>query len=138
MALEARAHPRPWTRAAIEDELGRADGAALGLVDGDGALVGHCLVRRIVDEAWVMEIAVDPAARRCGHGRALLDEAERRARAWGTASLWLEVRAQNDAARGLYARCGFVEQGVRRGYYPAEQQGGTPDDAVLMAKPLTT
>jgi ribosomal-protein-alanine N-acetyltransferase len=45
--------------------------------------------------------------------------------------LWLEVRASNERARRLYARRGFAEVGLRRGYYPAAQ--GRREDAVVMS-----
>ena len=44
---------------------------------------------------------------------------------------WLEVRASNARARSLYARRGFNEVGLRRGYYPAAQ--GQREDAVVMS-----
>ncbi|GGI48149.1 ribosomal-protein-alanine acetyltransferase [Agromyces flavus] len=75
----------------------------------------------------VQTIAVDAAARGRGLGRALMhsliDEARRR----GAAELFLEVRADNPVARGLYASLGFEEIGVRRGYY---QPDGV--DAIVM------
>lgn len=65
----------------------------------------------------IQTIAVDPTRRGAGLGRALMhaliDEARRR----GAAELFLEVRADNPVARGLYESLGFAEIGVRRGYY---------------------
>jgi ribosomal-protein-alanine N-acetyltransferase len=43
------------------------------------------------------------------------------------------VRPSNSAARALYARAGFAEIGLRRGYYPA---GGGREDAVVMEMTL--
>jgi ribosomal-protein-alanine N-acetyltransferase len=75
----------------------------------------------------IQTIAVDPARRGAGLGRALMhaliDEARRR----GAAELFLEVRADNPVARTLYESLGFAEIGVRRGYY---QPDGV--DAVVM------
>jgi len=45
--------------------------------------------------------------------------------------VFLEVREDNQRARGLYLRRGFEEIGVRRGYY---QPSGT--DAIVMRKDL--
>jgi ribosomal-protein-alanine N-acetyltransferase len=45
------------------------------------------------------------------------------------AELWLEVRRSNHRARALYARRGFAEVGLRRGYYPG---AGRREDAVVM------
>lgn len=55
----------------------------------------------------VHDLAVLPASRRRGIGRALLVAAEQRARARGCAKLTLEVREDNTRARSLYQQCGF-------------------------------
>jgi ribosomal-protein-alanine N-acetyltransferase len=53
-------------------------------------------------------------------------------RAAGVTRLFLEVASTNDVARRLYADLGFVETGLRRGYF----RSGTVDDAVTMVKTL--
>jgi [ribosomal protein S18]-alanine N-acetyltransferase len=77
-------------------------------------------------DADVQTLAVRPSRQGAGVGSALFDallgEASRR----GCARVFLEVRADNDAAIGLYARRGFERAGVRRAYYT----DGT--DAVVM------
>jgi ribosomal protein S18 acetylase RimI-like enzyme len=55
----------------------------------------------------VHDLAVLPEHRGRGAGRALLEEAERRARARGSAKLTLEVHHSNEGAKRLYARFGF-------------------------------
>jgi ribosomal protein S18 acetylase RimI-like enzyme len=55
----------------------------------------------------IHDLAVLPAARGTGVGRALLAAAETRARALGCCKLTLEVRADNVRARSLYQRVGF-------------------------------
>jgi ribosomal-protein-alanine N-acetyltransferase len=54
---------------------------------------------------------------------------------WGQAqgvhSLWLEVRISNQRAIDIYTAFGFVQDGVRRDYYPA--QSGVREDAVVMS-----
>ena len=59
-----------------------------------------------------------------------MDRLEWQARQRGLAAIWLEVRASNTRARYLYGARGFVEQGIRRGYYPAA--GSRREDAVVM------
>ena len=49
------------------------------------------------------------------------------ARASGIKRWTLEVRAGNEAAKTLYDRFGFVENGIRKGYYDNPKE-----DAVLM------
>jgi [ribosomal protein S18]-alanine N-acetyltransferase len=57
------------------------------------------------------------AARRRGLGALLMAGALAQAVAGGAAAMLLEVAADNDAARALYARLGFEEVGRRRRYY---------------------
>ena len=57
----------------------------------------------------VHDLAVVPARRGDGIGRALLAEAEARARAAGCCKLTLEVQDDNHRARAVYARFGFTD-----------------------------
>ncbi len=97
----------------------------------DGELVGWAGVLVIADSAEVLTVGVIPVARRRGIARtlvdALLDEARRR----GSVEAFLEVRVDNPGARALYAIQGFVEVGVRPGYYDAGRV-----DAVVMRRVL--
>ena len=79
-------------------------------------------------EADVINLAVDPAARRHGLGRRLLGTALSYGRARGVPLVWLRVRAGNRGARVFYGRCGFVPVGRFRAYYDDPR-----DDAILMA-----
>jgi ribosomal protein S18 acetylase RimI-like enzyme len=57
----------------------------------------------------IHDLAVVPAHRGKGVGRALLREAETRARERGCCKLTLEVQDTNVRARGLYASFGFED-----------------------------
>ena len=91
---------------------------------------GMILARVAADEAEVLTLAVDPAVRRQGLGRALLEQAMVTARQRGAGALFLEVASGNGPGRALYAAAGFVTVGSRRGYYPC---GG---DALVLRRPL--
>jgi ribosomal-protein-alanine N-acetyltransferase len=83
--------------------------------------------------ADVLTIAVAEDCWGRGIGSALLDALTGEARRRRCAEVFLEVRKDNPRARGLYLRRGFVEIGVRRGYYqPANV------DAIVMRKDLVT
>ena len=96
-----------------------AEGAA-------GRLLGYGLLR-CFDEAEIIMIASDPACRRQGIGRALLEALKTEAKRRNTGSIFLEVREGNEAARAMYRQGGFAEAGRRRGYYHAPAE-----DAVIM------
>jgi ribosomal-protein-alanine N-acetyltransferase len=115
-AVERAAAHRPWTRDAIDRHL--AEDGPRGLVALEqGRVVGHLLGAVAADEAELHTLAVHPTARRKGIGASLLRAAEAAWRDAGATAAWLEVRADNAPARALYLRAGWVETGVRRGYY---------------------
>lgn len=92
----------------------------LGLPGGFGLVVpeaGFVLARAAAGEAEILTLAVVPAARRRGHGAALLAAALAAALARGAAAIFLEVAAGNAAALGLYQGFGFAPVGRRRRYY---------------------
>ncbi|MET9328142.1 ribosomal protein S18-alanine N-acetyltransferase [Tsukamurella sp. NPDC003166] len=106
----------PWPASAFAPERHTRFFAAR---DG-GHLVGYAgiglLGNSFFPESEVLTIGVDPAyqGRRVGYAllRTLLDEADRHGGA-----VFLEVRTDNDPARTLYERNGFVTVGVRKNYY---------------------
>jgi len=81
----------------------------------------------MVDEAHLSNIAVRESHRRHGVAEHLLIAALDVAIERNAAFMTLEVRPSNAAAQALYEKCGFVEVGVRRGYYSDNKE-----DAVLM------
>jgi ribosomal-protein-alanine N-acetyltransferase len=62
---------------------------------------------------YVDALATDPAFRRRGAARALLDQAEREASARGLTSIALDTTMTNEGARALYAAAGFDEVAYR-------------------------
>lgn len=124
IALERRAFPTPWSLAMFVLELSKASGICLAALR-DGELVGHLICSRY-DTVWhIMNVAVDPSARREGVASALLRELVDRV--GEGAQITLEVRPSNDGAIALYERFGFLSAGCRRRYY---QDNG--EDALVM------
>jgi ribosomal protein S18 acetylase RimI-like enzyme len=58
-------------------------------------------------------LGVLPEARRLGVARALMEEAERRARAAGKTRITLHTTERMEAARTMYERLGFVRAADR-------------------------
>jgi [ribosomal protein S18]-alanine N-acetyltransferase len=91
-------------------------------------------------DAEVMTIAVAPAAQQQGIGGRLLAALIEGARQRGAGRLLLEVRADNVAARSLYAATGFDQVGTRAGYYHGSgPEGGTGHgvDALILSLDLS-
>ncbi|HEU4959491.1 MAG TPA: ribosomal protein S18-alanine N-acetyltransferase [Sphingomonas sp.] len=104
-----------WTPSQVAGVLAMP-GVWLTIAELDGAPAGFAVTRAIADEAELLLLAVRPAVRRRGVGRALLKSATAEARSRGVAHMHLEVRAGNDAIV-LYRSAGFVKVGERRDYY---------------------
>ncbi|MBX9035007.1 ribosomal protein S18-alanine N-acetyltransferase [Gordonibacter massiliensis (ex Traore et al. 2017)] len=131
MGIEVASFRDPWTPLAFALELRHNPCAhyAAAVVDGDVA--GYLGWWGTPEGAAIVRVAVDPALRKAGVGRALVEQAARRAREEGHAALKLEVRAGNAVACAFYARLGFLVVAVRAGYYD-----DPPEDALVMALPL--
>jgi [ribosomal protein S18]-alanine N-acetyltransferase len=135
-ALEVAAQPLPWSDDQLLLELVNDNATVLGMLDSEHGLIAHVVMRRMVDELWVLNICVHPDHRRHGHARALLDSAMQHGRAKLMTSLWLEVREGNAAARALYASLGLAETAKRPEYYPPIPPSTTRETAVLMSRSL--
>jgi len=117
-ALAAAGFSDPWSEGAFLEEL-RAPDASLTVARApDGEVVGYLALRCAADEVHVLSLAVDPARRRQGAGRALLLSGLARAAAGGARLAHLEVRPGNAGALAFYERFGFQAVGRRRRYYP--------------------
>ena len=99
----------------------------------EGAVAGFIVSRLVADELHINNVAIRPEFRRRGIAAELLKAVLREGRRNGARLAFLEVRAGNAAAQGLYRCCGFQVTGRRRHYYnhPAE-------DALLMSLLLET
>lgn len=129
-AVEAGAYSFPWTRGNFIDSLA-AGYLAWVLASRAEGIVGHLVAMAGVDEMHLLNLTVAARWQRHGLARRMLDALEAHCRAAGLSMLWLEVRQSNERARALYARRGFAEVGLRRGYYPAPQS--KREDAVVMS-----
>ena len=116
--------PRPWAAA----EFAELTANPMCFVIGDAR--GFAMGRAVAGEAELLTLAVDPLLRRQGIGATLVQNFLTAARGRGAESAFLEVIEDNHAARELYLKAGFVETGLRRGYYHCPQNGRR--DAVVM------
>ncbi len=119
--IEARSFSQPWSRQIFDRELKNkwSTGfvAYIPGVDGRRWAVGYVVAWLVVGEVHILNLAVDPSARRRGVGRALMIHVLTSFEAKGATKATLEVRRSNVGAQALYESLGFVRAGVRRGYY---------------------
>ena len=127
-ALEQECFSLPWTREQLEGEL-PDEGHEFLVAEENAELLGYIGMMSVLDEGYISNVAVMPAARRGGIGRTLVREMLARAETRGLSFVTLEVREHNDAAIALYAGEGFLPVGRRRGYYERPRE-----DALLMTR----
>lgn len=126
--LEKKCFSMPWSEKAIASE--QQNPLSLWLVAVvDGQFAGYIGSQSVIDEADVMNVAVDDAFRRMGIASALVSALVTELSMRGVHSLTLEVRASNDVAKSLYAKLGFVQVGRRPNYYSAPKE-----DALILRK----
>jgi len=116
------------TATTITEHLGRGGGAVLEI---DGGMVGVVLWNEEDGALYIGRLSVDPARRRQGIARALMDEAEREARRRGMTRMTLGVRLELNENRRLFRSCGF-EDAVFKSH-----DGFTEPTWVLMERRLT-
>jgi ribosomal-protein-alanine N-acetyltransferase len=130
IAIERRSFPTPWSLAMFVLELSKPSGVCLAAVESQ-QVVGYLICSRYT-EAWhLMNIAIDPAARRRGLGTGLIEAMLERA--GREAPYTLEVRESNIPAIALYEQFGFRSAGTRRRYYR-----DTGEDAMIMWRTAET
>ncbi|MDQ5850327.1 MAG: GNAT family N-acetyltransferase [Pseudomonadota bacterium] len=113
------------TLAVVACESGKAPGAPL---------TGFAIMEFGDERAHLVLLAVRPSHRRLGIGQRLLDWLLESARIAGIASIHLELRAANDAARGFYRAMGFYETVLVPGYYRSGE--GRKEGALRMLRVL--
>ena len=139
IAIENRAYPYPWTRQVLLSELDGDEQSrphVARLYDDQhpaGKIVAYHFFWLVADEVHILNIAVDPAYQGRGIGRRLMMFAIEFGIERGAACVLLEVRVSNSPALRLYRGLGFLEIGIRKGYYSESNE-----DAYVMKKPLNT
>ena len=123
------------TLCVVACESGKSNGSGNGAAAGArGALTGFAIMEFGDERAHLVLLAVRPSHRRLGIGQRLLDWLLESARVAGMASVHLELRANNDAARRFYRAMNFYETVVVPGYYRSGE--GRKEGALRMLRVL--
>ncbi|WP_136055478.1 ribosomal protein S18-alanine N-acetyltransferase [Microbacterium sp. K24] len=133
MLIENRSFPTDaWSAETMADELASPHGQYL-VDEHDGVVIGYGGVRALQGspDADIQTIALLAEHRGQGRGRALLRALLAAARERGAREIFLEVRADNPTAAGLYLAEGFEEIGRRPRYYQPDDV-----DAIVMRSDL--
>lgn len=107
-----------WSEATWWSELGARPQRRYVVADDRDGIVGYAGIDAPGhDVADVMTIAVLPRSRGTGLSGTLMRWMREQAVDAGAVALMLEVRADNEPAKSLYAEHGFEQIAVRRNYY---------------------
>lgn len=124
--LEAQIFSQPWSEQGFSDSLHLADTVFL-VAERQGVILGYIGMYVSMGEGEITNVAVSPAERGCGIGAMLISEIKKEAERRSVGTLILEVRVSNDRAIRLYERNGFLNRGIRRGFYERPKE-----DAYIM------
>ena len=126
-ALERASFPVPWKREFFASEVGAAHRFNRVARAPDGSLAGYVFCAFAGGEVHVNKIAVDPAWRRQGVARLLMQEVFDLSARISAEEIYLEVRPSNLPARNFYVGLGFRDVGRRPQYY------ADGEDALVMS-----
>ncbi|MGQ0537621.1 MAG: ribosomal protein S18-alanine N-acetyltransferase [Gemmatimonadaceae bacterium] len=119
-AIERESFSDAWSEGSFRSLLGRREVTFVVAVvarDGVDEVAGYAVAYFAADQGEITNLAVKHECRRAGLGTRLLEFVTREAIRRGAASIWLEVRESNTAARALYRAHGYHEVGRRARYY---------------------
>ncbi len=129
--IEAQVYEFPWGQPLLL-ECVKAN-YACWLVEHAEQIVGYGILTVSVGEAHILNLGIAQPWWGNRIGTRLVKRLMDIARWYQAKSIFLEVRPSNQRAIDLYAREGFIEVGLRRGYYPASNGR---EDAVVMTREL--
>ncbi|MCX6425147.1 MAG: tRNA (adenosine(37)-N6)-threonylcarbamoyltransferase complex dimerization subunit type 1 TsaB [Actinobacteria bacterium] len=141
LEIEKQLFPDPWNLAQFKEELAGvpktrsyfvAELAATQKVVGFAGL--FCPGGGA--DADIQTISVSAQYQGNGIGQGLLDLLISVAIERNAPAVFLEVRAENEQARALYAKNGFTQISVRKNYYQNAQPRSKKSDAIIMQKIL--
>lgn len=117
----------PWSREIYEQEMEKNEFAYYFVMEESGKVVGYAGLWIVEDDAQITNIALLPEYRGYKIGEKLFGFSMQFAMKQGASRLSLEVRESNIIAQKLYRKFGLVPGGVRKRYYPDNNE-----DAIVM------
>ena len=130
-AIEEESFSDPWSEAGFADAM-KAPGAMCTVAARGEKIEGYAIFYTVMDEAELLNIAVAKESRGQKLGERMLVVAMQKLEMRGIRHFYLEVRESNRAARSLYTKLGFGEDGIRRDFYEKPRE-----DAVTMSFHVT-
>ena len=124
-ALARQSFPDPWSEQLFAEALASPYTKIWTAMDGT-QLTGYLVLQQLGAEQSVDDLAVSPTWRGQQIATQLLEAAHQ---TFPNCDFILEVRESNQAARNLYQKLGYLQDGYRKRYYQ-----NPPEAAILMRK----
>lgn len=131
MAIETEVYNFPWTGGIFNDCM--QVGYSCWVYQEQGQVVAYAIMSVAALEGHILTIVVRPDKQGQGLGNMFIMHLLQVARRQKVEKMFLEVRASNHVAIGLYEKAGFTTIGRRPGYYPSDEGR---EDAIVMALDL--
>lgn len=125
-AIECENFSQPWTREALLGEIASERSHYLIALEAE-EVVGYIGFWKIFDEGHITNVAVKKSRHNQGIGSQLVEGMIALGYGLGVDRYTLEVRVGNQEAIHLYTKYGFVEAGIRKGFYELPKE-----DAMIM------
>ena len=136
--LERSVFSLPWSRQAFQGEIAADHARAYVLVErgeSTNRAAGYICFWVVADAAHLLNLCVAPRCRRRGLAKLIVEFMTAWCRMNRLEKIELEVRSDNTPARALYRSLGFVEVGLRPGYYTDTGEAAVLMDLVLEPGP---
>ena len=124
--LEKAIFSMPWSEEGFRSAVLMPQNVFL-VAEEAGKICGYIGMYASIDEGEITNVGVAPSRQNQGIGRKLVQAALSMAQQQGLSQVVLEVRVSNASAIHLYETCGFVNVGVRKGFYEQPKE-----DAYIM------
>ncbi len=118
----------PWNKNIFKSCLG--DGYYTRVMVDHETIVAYGVISYVAGEAQILNLCVRSKMQRQGFGRCMIMHLLQYARHVKVKTAFLEVRRSNKRAVEFYSCIGFSEVGLRKDYYPADNNR---EDAIVMA-----
>jgi len=133
LVIERNAQVSPWSRLSFEESLTK-NYVCRVLMCNEKIAAFH-VVSTVADELHILNVVVATHLQGIGLGHVLMRDIEQIAQSEKVKKIFLEVRASNQAAQGLYLKWQFKQIALRKGYYrSSEAKLDQREDALVFAR----
>ena len=114
--IEEECFSMPWKPDDFREMIAR-DNMTYVVLKIDGEIAGGAGLRCIVGDGEITNVAISERYRGNGYSKPMLEALLKKGEELGCNEYTLEVRVSNEPAIRLYKSLGFLEEGVRPGFY---------------------